>query len=317
MKTFLFISLITLCFACGNRSIKSSSTFVSDSVTIIQIDQDTVWAKQPNSNWYKHLEDSLQLKYIRKQLVHLVQQHPKKVIYAIQLDTSFYPRFSPQPEIVIAINPRLSRETYLDNEDTTLGDSIITIRYRQLVNGYNVTMKWSPNKEILERGIAHLTFSNSESNFTIKTDYYWDPNFCDRDSLRNKKELNLDYTNPEDTFYFRDVDFDGYKELIVVKFRAGPYGVHLWRIFKIIEGKVIPMDYPPFDGLGSESKFYLTTRIIKNVYGAANSGTVEKWEKQSNGKFQLIYQAYWSDFNSYDITAIDIRTLRAELFQYN
>jgi len=103
----------------------------------------------------------------------------------------------------------------------------------------------------------------------------------------------------------------------VVKYGAGPYGVHLWRIFKIIEGKVIPMDYPPFDGLGSESKFYLTTRIIKNVYGAANSGTVEKWKKQSNGKFQLIYQAYWSDFNSYDITAIDIRTLRAELFQYN
>ena len=153
-----------------NRSIKSSSTFVSDSVTIIQIDQDTVWAKQPNSNWYKHLEDSSVMKYIRKQLVHLVQQHPKKVIYAIQLDTSFYPRFSPQPEIVIAINPRLSRETYLDNEDTTLGDSIIAIRYRQLVNGYNVTMKWSPDKEVLKRGIAHLTFSNSESNFTIKTD---------------------------------------------------------------------------------------------------------------------------------------------------
>ena len=149
------------------------------------------------------------------------------------------------------------------------------------------------------------------------TDYYWDPNFCDRDSLRNKKELNLDYTNPEDTFFFRDVDFDGYKELIVVKYGAGPYGVHLWRIFKIIEGKVIPMDYPPFDGLGYESKFYLTTRIIQNVYGAANSGTVEKWKKQSNGKFQLIYQEYWSDFNSYDITAIDIRTLRAELFEYN
>ncbi len=174
MKTFLFISLITLCFACGNRSIKSSSTavsndftstgefsyidydkkeigvlpgkipikrytydaktsiynpyrFVSDSVTIIQIDQDTVWAKQPNSNWY----NSLQWKYIRKQLVHLVQQHPKKVIYAIQLDTSFYPRFDPQPKIVIAINPRLSRETYLDNEDTTLGDSIITNNRRK------------------------------------------------------------------------------------------------------------------------------------------------------------------------------------------
>ena len=59
------------------------------------------------------------------------------------------------------------------------------------------------------------------------------------------------------------------------------------------------------------------TRIIQNVYGAANSGTVEKWKKQSNGKFQLIYQAHWSDFNSYDITAIDIRTLRAELFEYN
>lgn len=42
---------------------------------------------------------------------------------------------------------------------------------------------------------------------------------------------------------------------------------------------------------------------------------MEKWKKQSNGKFQLIYQEYWSDFNSYDITAIDIRTLRAELFQ--
>ena len=103
--------------------------------------------------------------------------------------------------------------------------------------------------------------------------------------------------------------------MIVVKYGAGPYRVNLWRIFKIIEGKVIPMDYPPFDDLGSESKFYLTTRIIQNACGAANSGMMEKWKKQSNGKFQLIYQVCWSDFNSYDITAIDIRTLRAELFQ--
>ena len=156
-----------------------------------------------------------------------------------------------------------SVEAEKDLQDS-IGCDSFTVVYRKPVNGYKVSAVLRP----VEYSVltADITFSKGENSFTLHTQSYGDTIFNkgwfgelgDNDdllTLYGNKTVEADYhENREEgetmsswcPFFFRDLDFDGVEELVIVYYSyAVRYGSG-FDVYRIVEGEPFLIDYPPY-----------------------------------------------------------------------
>lgn len=152
-------------------------------------------------------------------------------------------------------------------KDNILYDSF-TVVYRQPINGYRVKAVVRYDNYI-SFGVlnADFTFMRRGKAFTWHTQCFGDTVFCkgrlDYDHENPKifehytgKTVYGDYHNYKDEngvispytpFFFQDLDFDGIKELIIVHYSMAVRFHNGYDVYRIVEGKPILINYPPFN----------------------------------------------------------------------
>ncbi|MCR4834787.1 MAG: hypothetical protein K5899_00150 [Bacteroidaceae bacterium] len=152
-----------------------------------------------------------------------------------------------------------------DSVDVVADSDSFTVVYRQPVNGYQV--KAVVKMAHYEINYADITFTKEGESFTLHTTSFGDSTF-------NKGGWGMDGTNYElmekykrqiveadyhenreedevmsgfSPFFFRDLDFDGVEELVIVHFTIAERYHSGYDVYRIVEGKPVQIDYPPYN----------------------------------------------------------------------
>lgn len=156
-----------------------------------------------------------------------------------------------------------SVEAEKDLQDS-IGCDSFTVVYREPVNGYKVSAVLRP----VEYSVltADITFSKGENSFTLHTQSYGDTVFNkgrygelgDNDdllTLYGGKTVEADYhENREEgetmsswcPFFFRDLDFDGEDELVIVHYSYAVRYHSGFDVYRIVEREPFLIDYLPY-----------------------------------------------------------------------
>ena len=139
----------------------------------------------------------------------------------------------------------------------------IFIKYKQPVNGYDVTVMCFPynytydkEREIEIWGNALLYFEKEDSRFCIYNKSFSDSvlYYVNEQEVRDNMILELDYL-PKSTkeylshnspFFFSDVDFDGEEELIINNWKWGIRHCNTYDVYKITNNDVKQLTEAPF-----------------------------------------------------------------------
>lgn len=153
-------------------------------------------------------------------------------------------------------------------ESTNVGrDGSFTIVYRQPVNGYKVKAVAKLAESDVDIISADLTFTKDGQSFTLYTECFGDTVFCKGRQDRQEENLQIfrkykgktveaDYheyqeeglTFPVYTpFFFKDMDFDGIEELVIVHYSMAVRYHNGYDVYRIVKGKPFRIDYPPYD----------------------------------------------------------------------
>ena len=154
--------------------------------------------------------------------------------------------------------------TEAKHEVSTEADSFI-VDYRQPVNGYKVKAVVK-NEEYRIGLVAYLTFTKNGKSFTLYTTSFGDTEFNKggwgmdgtNDELMEKYRgmtMEADYHENRDDgetmsgftpFFFRDLDFDGIEELVIVHYSIAVRYHSGYDVYRIVEGEPVLIDYPPY-----------------------------------------------------------------------
>ena len=151
-----------------------------------------------------------------------------------------------------------------DSVDMVADTDNFTVAYRQPVNGYQVKAVVKMDEgEIL---YADITFAKDEKSFILHTTSFGDSAFNKGGwgldgtnyELMNKykgKTVEADYQeNREDgevmsdntPFFFRDLDFDGVEELVIVHYAVAVRNHSGYDVYRMVDGVPMLIDYPPY-----------------------------------------------------------------------
>ena len=139
----------------------------------------------------------------------------------------------------------------------------IFIKYKQPVNGYDVTVMCFPynytydkEREIEIWGNALLYFEKEDSRFCIYNKSFSDSvlYYVNEQEVRDNMILELDYLpkskneylSHNSPFFFSDVDFDGEEELIINNWRCGTRHCNTYDVYKITNNEVKQLTEAPF-----------------------------------------------------------------------
>jgi hypothetical protein len=150
-----------------------------------------------------------------------------------------------------------------------LQDSIecdsFTVVYREPVNGYKVSAKVRMAHD--EINYADISFSKNGKTFSLHTTSYGDTVFNKggwgmddgEDAEIMKKYRNqtveADYHEHREEegimsswcpFFFRDLDFDGVEELVIVHYTMAVRNHDRYDVYRIVEGEPFLIDYLPY-----------------------------------------------------------------------
>ena len=193
------------------------------------------------------------------------------------------------------------QEVISDDENVPLDESLDTIRndsfiviYKQPVNGYKVKAVAKLAVSDVDIISADLTFTKDGQSFKLHTKCFGDSIFCkgrldydfenpdlfrkyhnttiyaDYHEYREKGELMPMYT----PFFFRDLDFDGVEELVIVHRSMGVRYHDGYDIYRIVEDRPVLIDYPPYNdnkdywgfGMTDYPEFDYKTKTISCPY---------------------------------------------------
>ena len=152
----------------------------------------------------------------------------------------------------------------VQTSDANRSDSFIVV-YRQPVNGYMVKAAAKLVSSDVPIISADLIFTKDGKSFTLHTQCFGDTLYSkgrlDYDGENQelfkkhcKKVVNADYhENKEEKglpiripFFFKDMDFDGIAELVIVHYSmAARYGSG-YDVYRIVDGTPRLIDYPPY-----------------------------------------------------------------------
>lgn len=177
-------------------------------------------------------------------------------------------------------------------DEMALSDSIanntqlkIYLKYKQPLNGYEITARWMPSDSYAETGHIMVNFRHTSSGKTFQyiDDLYHNfdidkiissPGF---EGYQNGNIYYLDYItkNPETykdspfayymPFQFYDVDFDGKDELIINECDLLKGG-NSYQAYKINDNSIQLMDSLPFNRLNNDVEFDIENKSIR-LYG--------------------------------------------------
>lgn len=156
-------------------------------------------------------------------------------------------------------------------------DSFI-VAYRQPVNGYKVRAVAKFDVSDVDIISANLTFSKGGQSFELHTQCFGDTSFCkgrvdyefENPKLFRKyknKTIEADYYKyrvegcqmPMFTpFFFRDLDFDGVEELVIVHHSMAVRFHDGYDVYRIIEERPVLINYPPYNDWRKDSGFGMT-----------------------------------------------------------
>lgn len=149
-------------------------------------------------------------------------------------------------------------------ETNSNGDDSFTVVYRQPVNDYKV--KALLKRSLYDTNCADITFVKNGKSFTLSTTSFGD-------SLFNKGGWGMDGTNEgiikkyhnqtiyanyhatkvdwkyeldETPFFFKDMDFDGEDELVIVHYRVAVRNHDGYDVYRIVDEDPVLIEYPPF-----------------------------------------------------------------------
>lgn len=187
-----------------------------------------------------------------------------------------------------------------DESTLNMWRSRINIAYNQSIEDYELTVICSPN-QLQAEGFASamMIFTNELSGVKL---YAFNPYFSDKYLRDNELEfayndtITLDY-NPSEgetgfyhyaPFQFRDVDFDGTKELLINNWESGQRGCNIYDVYKIKGNRLELLQIPPFDRIDDLTEIDSSNKtIIINYTGGASSWTKEYYQLKSKGIFEL------------------------------
>ena len=142
-----------------------------------------------------------------------------------------------------------------------------TVVYRQPICGYKVkAIVKLEESDMFEVMNADLTFTKGGKSFTLHSTCFGDTTFCkgrldfDKENIQlcnryRNKTIETDYAeNNKDgefmpgftPFFFRDVDFDGAQELVIVHYSMAVRYHSGYSVYRIVKGTPILIDYPPY-----------------------------------------------------------------------
>lgn len=156
-------------------------------------------------------------------------------------------------------------------------DSFI-VPYRQFVNGYKVKAIAKFAVSDVDIISADLTFTKGAHSFRLHTQCFGDTAFCkgridykfENPKLFRKyknKTIEADYhlhrvkgcQMPMYTpFFFMDLDFDGIDELVIVHNSMAVRYHDGYDVYRIVDGKPIILDYPPYNNNKEDWGFGMT-----------------------------------------------------------
>lgn len=142
-------------------------------------------------------------------------------------------------------------------------DSFI-VDYRQVVNGYKV--KAVVKMSSYDTNCADITFAKNGKSFTLSTTSFgdslfnkggWDMDGTNEDIMKkySNKTVEADYHSTkvdwkyeqdETPFFFKDMDFDGVNELVIVHYRAAVRNHDGYDVYRIVDGEPVLINYPPY-----------------------------------------------------------------------
>ena len=154
-----------------------------------------------------------------------------------------------------------------------------------------------PEDDYISYMKADISFEKDGKTFTLHTSCFGDTTFC-------KGQLDYDYENPvlmekynhktikadyhenrEDgetmsffsPFFYRDLDFDGVEELIIVHYSMAERYHSGYDVYRMADGKPVLIDYPPYktnDGFGMTDypEFDYQQKTIKCPYPEGPGG---------------------------------------------
>tara|TARA_Y100000815_G_scaffold267454_1_gene286997 strand:- start:1338 stop:1979 length:642 start_codon:yes stop_codon:yes gene_type:complete len=171
-------------------------------------------------------------------------------------------------------------------------DKRVNITFDKKVNGYDVSIVWSPFKEIKNTiiGPAVLQFNKPDQKKSIEiiTDYFSIPSNLIEisnnqykliDDVKpnkikiNYKEFNLKNDKTigqiEMPFFFFDIDFDGSKELLITEHGREKDFVTKYKVFKIEDGilanpKNQITDLDPYNNIYTDTEIDIILKKIIN-----------------------------------------------------
>ena len=165
-----------------------------------------------------------------------------------------------------------------DNITDEKREDCFTVIYRQPINGYNVKAVARLAPSDVDIISADLTFTKDGKSFTLHTQCLGDTVFskgrldyngenptifnrllskiieADYHEYREKDRLMPVYT----PFFFIDLDFDGAKELVIVHYSMGVKHHDGYDVYRILEGKPILINYPPYHENADDWGFGMT-----------------------------------------------------------
>ena len=168
--------------------------------------------------------------------------------------------------VILACNNGARKNVGEENKAKTAEDSF-TVVYSKPIKGYRVRAVLKPYETDVLIMKAAITFDKDGKLFTLKTSCYGDTAFCkgrleyreDNEKLLKKyrnKTVKADY-NEAMPFFFKDMDFDGVDELVIVHYSMADRYHNGYDVYRIVDGKPMPIDYPPYKS-GKHKEFGMT-----------------------------------------------------------
>ena len=184
----------------------------------------------------------------------------------------------------------------------------IFIKYKQPVNGYDVTVVCLPYNYTYDKernteiwGNALLCFEKKDSRFYIYNESFSDSvlYYVNEQEVRDNMILELDYLpkskneylSHNSPFFFSDVDFDGEEELIINNWRCGTRHCNTYDVYKIINNEAKRLIVEPFNKIESHAEFdSINKTIILNCYNGHRESYYKKYKQIDREKIGIYTQ---------------------------
>lgn len=171
-----------------------------------------------------------------------------------------------------------SLKEVLKEQEEFWNDSF-TVEYSHRINGYHVKAVVKPDESDVLIMKADIIFEKEGKIFTLHTSCYGDTMFCKGrfdlydenpelfEKYRKKKKVTAEYhENREDgelfskytPFFFRDLDFDGVAELVIVHYSMAVRYGNGYDVYRIVDGTPMLIDYAPYNRNRADWGFGMT-----------------------------------------------------------